>query len=323
MGEKRSDDASATQASTEPSERQIYGNSEIAPQAVKSQDLTYNDYLEVEALLSLQKPQSDPAHHDEMLFIIIHQAYELWFKLLLHEMQRAMDFMADGHPLRARHFLNRSVEIMRLLVSQIHIVETMRPVDFLHFRHHLMPASGFQSVQFREIEFMAGLKDARYTTFFRNRPDLKSQLEARLEKDDLRTAWSRMMRKAGLALPPESEDPHKRDIPEFFDQTVAAMVPVYENPESSLPLYMLCESLISFDEYLSLWREHHVRVVSRVIGWRQGTGGSAGVDYLRSTASKQAFPELWAVRTGLTRSDQPLSQGCPMGYGQVSTEPQD
>lgn len=302
----------------EAGDRQLYGDEGAAPRAVAQADLTYNDYLEVDALLALQKPQSDPAHHDEMLFIIIHQSYELWFKLLLHEMERAMDYMSDVKALRARHFVARSVEIMRLLVRQIHIVETMRPVDFLHFRHHLMPASGFQSVQFRELEFMAGLKDPRYCQFFKNRLDLREKLEARLAEDDMRTAWSRMMRASGFDLPEQSEDPERRDDPEVYEQTVNALVPIYQNPEAHLPLYLLCESLLSFDEYLSLWREHHVRVVSRVIGWRPGTGGSAGVDYLRSTASKQAFPELWAVRTSLTRGDDagpPPPSGCPMGYG--------
>ncbi len=301
--------------------RALYGDEGSAPRAIRSADLTYNDYLKVEELLSLQVPQSDPPHHDEMLFIIIHQAYELWFKLILHELERAIAFMNDVRPLRARHFVNRVVEIMRLLVQQIHIVETMQPIDFLYFRDHLMPASGFQSVQFREFEFAAGLKDPRYCTFFDNRPDLRARLEARLAADDLRTAWSRMMRAAGLDVPLAADDPAQRDRPEVHDAAVAGILPIFERPDDHMPLYLLNESLIALDEYLALWREHHVRVVARVIGWRPGTGGSSGVDYLKSTASKRAFPELWAVRTSLQRDERSgglsaggTGGGCPMGY---------
>ncbi|MCO4763863.1 MAG: tryptophan 2,3-dioxygenase [Myxococcales bacterium] len=298
----------------------LYGDESAAPRAIRTSDLTYNDYLRVGKLLELQVPESNPAHHDEMLFIIIHQAYELWFKLILHELERAMAFMNEGKHLRARHFINRVVEIMRLLVQQIHIVETMQPIDFLHFRDHLMPASGFQSVQFREVEFAAGLKDERYCTFFDNRPDLRARLEARLAADDMRTVWCRMINAAGFAMPEAALDPATRDQPEVREAAAAALIPVFQRPDDYMPLYLLCESLIAFDEYLSLWREHHVRVVARVIGWRPGTGGSSGVDYLKSTASKRAFPELWEVRTALRRDGEsgglsgPSGGGCPMGY---------
>jgi tryptophan 2,3-dioxygenase len=168
-----------------------------APRAILSHHLTYNDYLKVPELLSLQQPKSDPAHHDEMLFIIIHQAYELWFKLLLHELTRAKSHVDEDQPLRARHFIERVVAIMRLLVDQIHIVETMQPIDFLWFRDNLMPASGFQSLQFREVEFLCGIKDGRYCTFFDNRPEMRATLEARFDGEDLRTAAWRMLQRGG------------------------------------------------------------------------------------------------------------------------------
>ena len=133
-------------------------------------DLTYNEYLKVPELLALQHPQSEPAHHDEMLFIIIHQAYELWFKLIMHEVEHAIGFMSRKEVLRAHHFVNRVVQILKVLVQQIHILETMTPVEFLQFRDRLMPASGFQSSQFREFEFAAGLKDESYLKFFREKP---------------------------------------------------------------------------------------------------------------------------------------------------------
>ncbi len=290
------------------------------PAVIERGNLTYNDYLKVPELLQLQTPQSDPPHHDEMLFIVIHQAYELWFKLIIHEVVQAIRCMDANQPLEAQHFMNRVVEILRVLVGQIHLVETMRPIDFLQFRHRLMPASGFQSVQFRQLEFMAGIKDPRYCTFFDERPEMRADLEQALEGDDLRAAFTRLLRTRELDIPDEALDADKRDDPEVLARTVAGIRPVYQDPQHDRAAYLLMEALVSFDEYLSLWRHHHVRVVARVIGWRPGTGGSSGVDYLRSTASKSAFPELWAVRTQLRRDGEPEPNdddatpgpGCPM-----------
>jgi tryptophan 2,3-dioxygenase len=275
-----------------------------APRAIEAHHLTYNDYLRVPELLELQQPQSDPPHHDEMLFIIIHQAYELWFKLILHELTRAKTFIDDDQPLRARHFVDRVVAIMRLLVDQIHIVETMQPIDFLWFRDRLRPASGFQSLQFREVEFFCGIKDGRYCTFFDNRPEMREQLEDRLGGDDLRAAAWRMLQRAGFAIPDAALESAQRDDEAVFEATAEALVPILEAPDEHLHASLLLESLIAFDEQLALWREHHVRVVARVIGWRMGTGGSSGVDYLKSTTTKSAFPELWAARTRLVHSER-------------------
>lgn len=296
------------------------------PSAIEKGRLTYNDYLKVEDLLTLQEPQSRPGHHDEMLFIIIHQVYELWFKLIIHELTQAMRFMGTNEPLQAQHFVNRVVEIMRVLVQQIHLVETMRPIDFLQFRDRLMPASGFQSVQFRELEFLAGLKDARYARFFEERPEMQKKLFDGLAARDLRLAYCELLKDAGMPVPEAALNTETRDDPEVRQATVAAIQPIYQRPNEHLPLYLLLESLISLDEQLNLWREHHVRVVARVIGWRPGTGGSSGVDYLRATTKKRCFPELWEVRTILTRDGSPGTPndsadsdpdgaGCPMGYG--------
>jgi len=264
-------------------------------------DLTYNSYLKVSELLSLQQPQSDPVHHDEMLFIIIHQAYELWFKLILHELEFAIEYMGQARVLRARHFVNRVVEIMKLLVPQIHILETMTPAEFLQFRDRLDPASGFQSLQFREFEFIAGLKDARYLKFFEHRPEQKAILERRLAQPDLRMSFYQMLRKLGFVLPPDISRDALSQGSEAEQQVLRALLPIYQDPEHQLPLYLLCESLVDLDEHLSLWREHHVRVVERIIGFKRGTGGSSGAAYLRSTTSKRCFPCLWDVRTLLEK----------------------
>jgi tryptophan 2,3-dioxygenase len=263
--------------------------------------LTYNDYLRVPELLALQKPQSDPAHHDEMLFIVIHQAYELWFKLVLHEMENAIHYMEQGKILRAHHFMKRITEIMRLLVQQIHILETMAPAEFLEFRDRLMPASGFQSTQYRELEFRAGLKDEAYLAHFKHRPEMQQTLRQRLSQPDLRSAFYSLLKQQGLPIPADAAEREAKGDDTAREPVIRALLPIYQDPEDMLPLYLLAESLVEFDEYFTLWRQHHVAVVERVIGAKRGTGGSSGVEYLRSTTSKKVFPRLWEVRTYLEK----------------------
>jgi tryptophan 2,3-dioxygenase len=265
------------------------------PNVYTKTDLTYNDYLKIPELTNLQHPLSVPPHHDEMLFIIIHQAYELWFKLVLHEMDQAMDHMEKNEPLKAHHFVKRIVEVFRVLLGQIHILETMRPVDFLQFRDHIMPASGFQSMQYREVEFVAGLKDEMYLRYFENRPDMIAVLKARLAGRDLRSTYLKMLEGLGFKVPPVDSDENRPALLE-------ALKGIYQDPNSHLEIYMLSEALLDFDQSLAFWREHHVRVVERVIGFRRGTGGSSGVEYLRSQTAKKAFPFLWEVRTLLTKN---------------------
>jgi tryptophan 2,3-dioxygenase len=230
-----------------------------------------------------------------MLFIIIHQAYELWFKLVRHEIDSAIEYMRAGDPGRAQHFVERVVEIMDLLTDQIHILETMEPVDFLQFRDRLAPASGFQSIQFREIEFECGLKDERYLEFFDD--DAAPRLRALLDEPDLRTTYYGMLAKLGRDLP--ASPTHAELDGEAEDRALAALKALYEQPDEDRELYRLTESLLDLDEQLGLWREHHVRVVERIIGHKRGTGGSSGVGYLKQTTDKRAFPHLWNVRTYL------------------------
>ena len=269
-----------------------------SPNVSKVGDLTYNDYLKIPDLLKLQIPQSSPPHHDELLFIIIHQAYELWFKLILHELDNTVSYMQKNEILRAQHFVKRVVEIMKLLVSQIHILETMTPIEFLEFRNHLMPASGFQSLQFREIEFLLGLKDERYFHFFKNSPEILQKLTERLNKPDLYSVYFQMLRNLGYSVPSDPQNEKNNT------KTLQALLPIYQNPEKNLPLYLLTESLVELDETLALWREHHVRVVERIIGFKKGTGGSSGVEYLKSTTSKKCFPALLEVRTILEKPEK-------------------
>lgn len=265
------------------------------PRVPASTDLTYSSYLKVPELLDLQHPESNPAHHDEMLFIIIHQSYELWFKLILHEMENAIHNMNQDKILRAHHFVSRVVTILNNLVNQIHILQTMTPAEFLQFRDRLNPASGFQSYQFREVEFLAGAKSSGYLKFFENQPQIKAKLQARLDGPSMRDALMELLIRQGFNIPTnyseiwDTEEGRKEILPGLLD--------IYQNPEKEHPLYLLCESLIDFDQSVSLWREHHVRVVERIIGFKRGTGGSSGVNYLRSTVNKKCFPSLWEVRS--------------------------
>ena len=273
------------------------------PAAYGDSQLTYNDYLKVPDLLQLQSLLSDPPHHDEMLFIVIHQAYELWFKLILHELEQAIDLMQKRQVLQARHFLHRVVKITQLLVSQIHILETMTAADFLQFRDRLKPASGFQSLQFREIEFLAGLKDRRYIRNFDNRPHEAAVLERRFEEIDLRSAYYQMLRDLGLEIPADVSRETLEQDAEARSRLLNALKAIYQKPIAEMPLYVLSESLVDFDQQLSLWRHHHVQVVERIIGKKRGTGGSSGVSYLQTTTDKRCFPYLWMVRTELEKAD--------------------
>lgn len=264
--------------------------------------LSYNSYLKVDELLKLQTPLSQPSHHDEMLFIIIHQAYELWFALILHEMRNVILQMEANEVLKAHHFMIRIVSIMKLLIPQIHILETMAPVEFLKFRDRLNPASGFQSVQFREMEFRAGLKNERYLGFFENQPELHARLKRAYLEKDLREGYYEMLVVRGFKLPPQASQKEAQGDIQAKLEIISSLLIIYRNSQENLPLYLLTESFIEFDEYLALWREHHVRVVERIIGNKIGTGGSSGVQYLQTTSSKKCFPCLWELRTHLEKN---------------------
>lgn len=274
------------------------------PSIYKATDLTYGEYLKLSELLSLQQPLSEPHHHDEMLFIVIHQSYELWFRLILHELEQVRTHLVAGKTLSAHHFTHRCVEIMKMLIPQIHILETMTPKDFLEFRERLAPASGFQSTQFREVEFLAGLKDESYLKHFKNLSHQIKSLKKRLAEPSIREAFLKFLK---TRFAPRSPD--------------EALLMIYDAPHEYSPEYLLCESLTAFDENLILWREHHLHVVERIIGGKSGTGGSSGTEYLQSTTGKRCFPELWEVRTRLQSQGQPGPKGkggnvlskCPFG----------
>jgi tryptophan 2,3-dioxygenase len=261
--------------------------------------LTYGTYLKIPELLTLQRPVADPPRHDELLFILVHQSYELWFKQMLYEIDAAIVHFDAGRIGEGTRLLDRVVEILRPLISQVRILETMRPTDFLGFRYHLNPASGFQSVQFREIEFVLGLKDADICGRLACEKDEGDRLRRRLDARTVSDAFDALLVRRGLAPSSATERAGSPQPVKEEDWRLKALLEIYEGPPENGDLLALAEVLVSIDECIALWRAHHVQMVERMIGIKRGTGGSDGVAYLRSTLPKRAFPDLWRVRTHL------------------------
>jgi tryptophan 2,3-dioxygenase len=263
--------------------------------------LTYGSYLRLEQLLSQQVPQVSPPAHDELLFIIVHQCYELWFRQLLHELTAVRDIMlhggralaggtgqADGRPTwLPRHLLTRVHVIERLLISQIDVLETMTPQDFLDFRAALAPASGFQSVQFRELEFLSGAKEPEFVARFRALTEAeRMRLAARLAEPSLWDAYLDLLASRGLAVGTDAD-------------VLDSLILVARNRAQYDDLWELAEDLLTHDELAGLWRARHVQMVERQIGTKSGTGGSTGAPYLHSRVPLRYFPLLWELRDSL------------------------
>lgn len=273
------------------------------PAATHGEQLTYSSYLRVPELLDLQDPQSCPQHHDEMLFIIVHQTYELWFKELLHDLDavvtnlRAAGANPQSHdePYEAARLLRRCTEITRVLVEQFTILETMLPTHFLAFRGKLEPASGFQSEQFRELEFLCGLKDEKMLRYHRPTPEAYAQLERRLREPSLHDVFFEALGALGKLQMKEGAPERER-----FEARARAVLSLYQDEHRYRHWIDVCERLTEFDELVVSWRLRHIQLVERVIGARIGTGGSAGASYLKHTLDKKFFPELWEARTLLT-----------------------
>jgi tryptophan 2,3-dioxygenase len=247
-------------------------------------ELSYGGYLRLPELLAQQVPQSEAP--DELLFITVHQVYELWFKLLLHELEVARDAMFRGELWQARHLFRRVHSVERVLVQQIEVVETMTPRDFLAFRAKLAPASGFQSVQFRELEFLSGLKDPAYLGRLRDATDPElARLRRRLDEPSLWDAYLTALSQRGL--------------PVSDDEIMGTLLTVARDRRSYDDLWQLAEDLLTHDETAAQWRTRHVQMVERQIGVKSGTGGSTGAPYLRGRTRLHYFPVLWELRAWL------------------------
>jgi len=248
--------------------------------------MTYADYLDLKDLLGAQKPLSD--RHDEMLFIIIHQTKELWMKEMLHELRFAVSLVERGRYAEAYKAMARVSRIQAVMTLSWDVLSTLTPVDYLKFRSVLGTASGFQSAQFREIEFRLGLKEPNFVNRYPEGSEERAALEQALADPSLREAALGALERAGFDLGDRS-----------VDAIAAAWLQVYRDPERWFDLYELAEKLLDIDDALVAWRQKHVLTVERIIGNKPGTGGSAGAPYLRSTLEKRVFPELWALRTDL------------------------
>ena len=258
--------------------------------------VTYANYLQLDELLSLQRPRADGPEHDELLFIVIHQVYELWFKELLHELDRVAALLTGDEPHRAQHTLKRILTILKVLVAQLDILETITPLEFLSFRSRLEAASGFQSDQFRQIEFVLGAKNEAAIARFAGSSRARAALERRYREPTLWDAFLHYLAREGYRVPaahltrdvtaPVTPSPEIQDI----------LVDAYRKDAKTQGI---CERLVDLDEGFAEWRYRHVRMVERTIGVKPGTGGSSGAAYLRTTLGQNLFPDLWEIRSRL------------------------
>ncbi len=258
--------------------------------------VTYASYLRLDDLLSLQQPRAGPLEHDETLFIVIHQVYELWFKEVLHELDHLMALLRANDTPPALHTLKRVLTILKVLVAQIDVLETMTPLEFLSFRERLETGSGFQSFQFRELESVLGVKSRAAVERYPAGSAHRARVEQRLSAPTLWDAFLAYLARNGYPVP-------SRALTRDVTQPVAAdaelqrvLIDVYRRDPTAR---LVCERLIDFDEGVMEWRYRHVKMVQRTIGTKPGTGGSAGAEYLMTTLNRPAFPDLWAIRSEL------------------------
>jgi tryptophan 2,3-dioxygenase len=259
--------------------------------------LTYGGYLQLNQLLSAQKPLSNPPHHDEMLFIIQHQVAELWMKLVVHEVRAALVHLRRDDVDTCLKVLARVKKIQSQLFEQWAVLETLTPSEYIQFRHVLGPASGFQSLQYRLIEFLFGNKNAQMLAVFAHDPLHQSELREALDAPSLYDEFLMFLARAGHAIPQSClqrdwTTPHQ-DTPEL----IPVLRRIYENPEQFWAEYHLCEQLVDVEESFQLWRFRHMKTVERIIGHKRGTGGSSGVSFLKKALDLTFFPELLEVRT--------------------------
>ena len=260
-------------------------------------DMTYGDYLGLDQLLSAQHPLSE--HHDELLFIIIHQTKELWLKQMVAELHAAAELIRSDRLTEVHKILSRVSRIQAVMTLSWDILSTMTPADYLKFRGVLGTSSGFQSAQFRQVEFLFGFKDSGHLRFQPEGSEARSALEAAYHSPSLWDEANRALARAGFALPAEAIE---RDWTQPYvpnAEVEEAWANIYRDAERWWVFYQLAEKLVDIDDATATWRHKHAITVERVIGFKRGTGGTAGVSYLQSTIGKRAFPELWSLRTKL------------------------
>lgn len=280
--------------------------------------MTYGGYLDLDRLLSAQRPVSDPEHHDELLFIIQHQTSELWMKLVLHEISHVRELLVSDQLSEALKPLARVKHIQEVLTQQWSVLATLTPSEYAQFRGALGNASGFQSAQYRAIEFALGNKNAKMLGVFEGEPANRELLKRELEAPTLYDEFLRLISRRGLFVPPEVLH---RDVTQAYrmsDALVPTIARIYDDPATHWDLYEACEELVDIEDNFQFWRFRHLRVVTRTIGRKIGTGGSSGVDFLQRALELTFFPELFAVRSEIGGSGAPGgsdSGGCPVAHG--------
>lgn len=265
-----------------------------------SKALTYASYLRLDELLNMQTPRSAGPHghgaeHDELLFIVVHQVYELWFKQILHEIDHLQGLLRATEPARAAHTTRRILAILKTVVAQLDVMETMTPLEFNAFRGYLESSSGFQSAQFREIEFACGYKRDKVLEFYPEGSSERDRLAARYARPTLWGAFLRYLHLNGYAVPPDALD---HDVTAPVEPSPGVLDLLIEVYRGDVGARNVCEGLVDIDEGFQEWRYRHVKMVERTIGAKTGSGGSAGATYLASTV-KPFFPDLWAIRSRL------------------------
>ncbi len=263
--------------------------------------MTYGSYLDLDRLLSAQHPVSQPEHHDEMLFIIQHQTTELWLKLVQHELGTARDRLAADDLRSALKHIARVKHIQEVLTQQWSVLATLTPTEYAEFRGDLGNSSGFQSVQYRAIEFALGNKNERMLGVFRDHPENLAMLTAEWERPTLYDEFLRYAARRGLPIPAEVLERDVRQPYREHPELVAAIREIYENPHEHWDLYEACEELVDVEDNFQFWRFRHLRTVTRTIGMKVGTGGSSGVSFLQRALDLTFFPELYSVRTEIGR----------------------
>jgi tryptophan 2,3-dioxygenase len=259
-------------------------------------NLSYGQYLHLDELLAAQRPVSVPVHHDELLFIIQHQTSELWLKLVLHELRAARQFVAADRVAPALKSLARVKHIQRTLTEQWSVLATLTPSEYAEFRSFLGTSSGFQSYQYRAVEFILGNKNSKMLTFFEQDNDAYALLAGLLEEPSVYDEFLRYLARHGYDLPSDALD---RDVTlaYSYDQRLVPMFrTIYEDPHGNWSAYEMCEELVDLEENFQFWRFRHLKTVERIIGNKAGTGGSSGTSFLKAALDLTFFPELYAVR---------------------------
>ena len=261
--------------------------------------MTYTEFLRLDKLLACQEIHSDPPHHDEMLFIIQHQTSELWLKLMVHEMREALEYIKADKLAPSFKILARVKHIQAQLLSQWDVLATLTPSEYSQFRYALGTGSGFQSIQYRVVEYLMGNKDAKMIPVHKHDPGAVELLTESLNTPSLYDEFLRLLARRGMPIPQEVLD---RDITTHHTShpgVLEVFKTIYTHPKEYWEAYEMAEKLVDIEEMFAQWRFRHVKVVERVIGFKKGTGGSSGVPFLRKMLDHQFFPELWEVRTHL------------------------